>query len=42
MALIRELGLAEADIIIKGDQEAAIKAVMEGVGALRPKVRTIP
>ena len=42
MAFIRELGLAEADIIMKGDQEAAIKAVIEKVAGMRPTARTIP
>jgi len=40
-AFLREIGAGQVDVIMKSDGEAAIKAVIDDVAALRPTVRTI-
>ena len=41
IAFLREIGADQVDVIMKSDGEAAIKAVIDDVAALRPTVRTI-
>lgn len=41
LAFLREIGAEKTDVIMKSDGEAAIKALMENVVALRPATRTI-
>jgi hypothetical protein len=41
-SFMMELGLGASDVIIKGDQEPAIKALIEDVTRLRAGARTIP
>ena len=41
-SFMMELGLGASDVIIEGDQEPAIKALIEDVARLRARARTIP
>ena len=42
MAFLREIGLGGNDVIVKSDQEEAIKALVTDVARLRIGPRTIP
>ena len=41
LRFLKEIGLEGADLILKTDQEAAVKTVAEGVARKRPRARTI-